>query len=192
MAAMNIGRHFLKINNMSTSIDVEFDFIHPELIRHKKRLGEIKVLCKSHVEFSVFSLMLNDTEHTVILYLGSSDHLPPDNIWQRIIIGPPVGYGTDIVQDEVVTLAPVIVINNSNEHLYKEFTNTGCVIFKTHFGANIKNGIIDMIKSSTVEEFFHKLGEEILENFMQQHHTVSCHEFLLNEEEDEETDYEGE
>lgn len=108
---------------------------------------------------------------------GAKVYLTPDDVWQKIILAPPVGHGTQLFTSDKLLL-PVIVINEKNEEDHYEIFNDGIVQFLTDGDAKETKALLNWIKSLTAKQFFLILGQAILQNYAEMHVRGGVNEFL--------------
>lgn len=108
---------------------------------------------------------------------GQKVFIIPDDVWQRIILAPPVGYGTQLFTSDHLLL-PVIVINQVTQYDYEEIFNDGIVSFVTNDDKQVVKELLNWIKTLTAKDFFVFLGQAILKQYADTHVKGGVNEFL--------------
>lgn len=151
--------------------------IASENLRHRGNGRYIK--SSDGYRFSVNSVMIDGVEHTLVEY--DNDGLyPPDNVWSIITISPPIGFGSELLQQNNMMLVPISVVNGSNADITKHIYNDGFVAFRTEFDAELVNDVEDFIQSMTMESFYHTLGASIIDRLRSINDFLSVEHFLID------------
>jgi len=124
-----------------------------------------------------------DKEYMIFKYYEKEDEeaVLPDHIWSRIFIGPAFGEGTQMLQHGLLSV-PLIVINAGNEESVFEVINDGIVAFEINGDKEIGKSLYLWMKNNTLEYVFEKLGQEIIEGYINGLSGGDAKDFLINKE----------
>jgi hypothetical protein len=101
-------------------------------------------------------------EYLILQYLEEDgDTTVPDNIWNRIILLPAIGVGTELIQSDLLTI-PISVITEKNFDALLEYHNDGIVSFEVN-SPDVGKSVLEWVKNQTAKQMFDSLGKYIIE-----------------------------
>ena len=153
-------------NRRMTTPDVPFTFLDTidleELSEHPATKAYSHFVQAVDCMYKMWVHRPEGKEYLILQYLEEDgDTTVPDNIWNRIILLPAIGVGTELIQSDLLTI-PISVITEKNFDALLEYHNDGIVSFEVNSPA-IGKSVLEWVKNQTAKQMFDSLGKYIIE-----------------------------